>query len=156
MFFPVSRMSSAENEVKAIKEVTMLDLRKIIEHNNGKIILVSFWETGCCDCLNEVLALISIRNKYSIDEVRIIGVSFNGDGIKILPEFIKQHEINYSIYVMANDRSVIDKYRLKGLPTTALYNKDGYLIKIYAGFRREAILDQEISELLKIKINRRD
>lgn len=99
---------------KKLKEVNMDGLYEIIDSHEGKVVVINFWSTKCGGCVKEIQEFIKLRERFNSDEVEIMGVSLDFNGLEILPEFIKKNKINYSIYVAANDYSIINEYDIRG------------------------------------------
>lgn len=145
--FSICAISYAQDE--SLKEVNMLALYEIIDANEGKVVVVNLWSTKCKGCIRELPTLIGLRDKYSEEDVKIIGVSFDRDGLKILPRFIIENNINYSIYCAANDYSIINEYGITVIPTTIIYDKAGDKAAEARGVASEETFVEEIDKLLK-------
>ncbi|WKZ19490.1 MAG: TlpA disulfide reductase family protein [Candidatus Jettenia sp. CY-1] len=140
----ISKTSYAED---TIKEIKLAELHTLLESNKGKVIILNLWATWCAPCRKEIPGFISLYKKYKDKGLEIIGITFDENGSKVVPPFIKKLNINYPIYLSGGD--IGPAYNLEAYPTTIIYNKDGSMVNQHTGYVSEQELEDELSTLLK-------
>lgn len=104
---------------------------KIHTHKStdGKYLIVNFWATWCPPCLREIPYLVDFYAKNS-HQVEILGMNYEGADEKLINEFSHSLKINYPIILSSgkNQPQFENFGKIKNLPTTHIFNKDGKLI----------------------------
>lgn len=139
---------SSISVANSVKEISASDLHEIMTENKGKVVIVNFWSTKCEGCVKEISEFIKLRERFSSDEVEIIGVSFDLNGSEILSEFIQENGINYSIYCAVDSYDIINEYEIISIPLTVIYDKSGNEVYIAKGVASEETFAEEIDKLL--------
>ena len=144
--FPAAGPSSAGAAPKPTDAptVSMKDLNDkdvTLQDYKGQVVLVNFWATWCEPCRAEIPMLIGFQQKYSSRGFTILGVSMDDDGKKAVDPFLEKERfdvngqklpMNYPI-LLGND-TVGEKFGgLLGLPTSALFNRDGKRVRTIVG-----------------------
>lgn len=86
-------------------------------------VLLVFFATWCPPCRREVPELVKLQNTYADKGLEIIAVSLD-NARRVLPRFIKQQKINYTVWhdEMNEGRRA---YNVSGIPMNLLINKSG-------------------------------
>ena len=142
--FIISKISYAADGLKQIK---LAELNTLLEKNKGKVVILDLWATWCPPCSKEIPGFINLYNKYKDKGLEIIGVSFDENGLEVVPPFMKKFGINYPIYLDGGDIAPV--YDLQAYPTTIIYGKDGKVANKHVGFLSENEFEDEINNLLK-------
>ena len=142
--FVASNISYAADGLKQIK---LAELNTLLEKNKGKVVILDLWATWCPPCSKEIPGFINLYNKYKDKGLEIIGVSFDENGLEVVPPFMKKFGINYPIYLDGGD--IAPAYDLQAYPTTIIYGKDGKVANKHVGFLSEKEFEDEINNLLK-------
>ena len=77
---PASAHSSARRGNAASPESFPLASNFDIAQYSGKVVLLNFWATWCVPCREEVAALVKLRDRFSEEEVAIVGISVDNRG----------------------------------------------------------------------------
>ena len=88
---------------------------------------------------------------YKDRGVIVIGISIwaEGDPFEVTKEFVKEHGITYPVLVDPQKESPIaDAYKVIGVPTNVVIDREGRIRYMQAGFDPEGI-KQAIEEALK-------
>lgn len=88
---------------------------------------------------------------YKDKGVVVIGISIwaEGDPFEIAKEFVKECKITYPVLVAPEtDHPVVEAYKVLGVPTNVVIDKEGKIRYLQAGFDPEGI-KQAIEEALK-------
>ncbi|NOU94444.1 redoxin domain-containing protein [Paenibacillus sp. LMG 31456] len=96
----------------------------------GKGVLLNFWASWCEPCVDE---MPRINKAYHLNTsgVEIIAVNV-GDSRATARDFITSQGINFPIWLDPSGEAA-DSYRVTGLPSTFLIDKNGRLVKAVAG-----------------------
>ena len=105
----------------------------------GRVVVLNFWATWCGPCRIEIPALVRLRQDF--EEVAVVGISIDrGPEQQIVPvieRFVSRFEINYPIYLDAEQKVARDYAGsapfLMYVPTTAVIDQEGRLVKLYQG-----------------------
>lgn len=110
-----------------------------------KIIILDFWATWCPPCKAEIPGFIKLQAKYGKDGVVFIGAAID-DPNKVKP-FMKSYGINYPVCIA--DQATSTNYGgIRGIPTTFVIDREGYIAREYVGFRPEEQFEQDIKDLM--------
>ena len=115
----------------------------------GKIVILDFWATYCQPCLEEIPHLVAMREKYQ--DLQIVGLHVGGDEDKPkIPQLVEKLKINYTLAFPQDaltDALLGDDL---AIPQTAVFDRDGKLIKKFVGFDEivKLQLDQTVQDAL--------
>lgn len=137
-------VSYAEYEVKKIK---LAELNTLLASNKGKVLILDLWATWCPPCKKEIPGFIRLYNKFKDRGLEIIGISFDENGEKVVPLFIKKMGMNYPVYLDGGD--IGPAFDLEAYPTTIIYDKEGKIASRHMGYVSEEEFENQISKLLK-------
>ncbi len=101
------------------------DLKDIqINKNDGKIKILNFWATWCAPCKKEMPSLdeFQVRN----NDILVFPINVDKPNKEKTNKFFKDLNIkNLQIY-FDEELQLVKKFKLRGVPTTILINKNGY------------------------------
>ncbi len=110
----------------------------------GKWVVVNFWATWCAPCVKEIPDIAAFA-KAQGDKVRVLGVALDWDetGMREADEkkvkaFAKKVGLSYPL-VLGDAASEKFFGRLKGLPTTIIYDPSGKV-----AYRKTGTVTQEV------------
>ena len=115
-------------ELKEYTNLTILD-----DQNNqlnlsdykGNILLLNFWATWCAPCKDEMPSLDLLAENPNLDNLKIFPINIGKDTSQKSLTFFEDLRIkNLEIY-FDSPNTLAKKFKLRGLPTTILFNKDG-------------------------------
>ena len=93
----------------------------VLKDQKNKIYMLNFWATWCLPCKEEMPYLDRLQN---INEIKIFPINIEKNSKRKAEIFFKSLEIkNLSIYFDI-ENNLVNLFRLKGLPTTIILNKD--------------------------------
>ena len=94
-----------------------------INKNDGKIKILNFWATWCVPCRKEMPSLdeFQARNK----DILVFPINVDKPNKEKTSQFFKDLNIkNIQIY-FDNELQMVNQFKLRGVPTTILINKNG-------------------------------
>ncbi len=126
------------NAIKPLAEMSWTDFDGNVhklKDLKGKVVILDFWATYCEPCIREIPHLIELQNKYGADRLVVVGLHVGGeeDQPKI-PEFVQKLNITYGL---AYPEDALTSYvfaRQSAIPQTAVFDRDGRLVKKITGF----------------------
>lgn len=117
----------------------------------SKVVLIEFLSTKCFACDMVVPDINRLREKFSNDQLEIIGILFSDEisNSTKLYEFSKDRGIKYPIFFTDTKHKKL--YNVFGFPNFFILNEKKEIIQIYRGITRDTfgLLNSEIEKLLK-------
>jgi len=104
----------------------------------GKYVLLEFWATWCGFCVKDLPNIQNIRDKYSSDELVILGISQDSD-INRLREFIEEKHYTF-INIYDKEEKLSSLFNVSGIPMNFLIDPEGKIVA--TNMRGEAILEE--------------
>lgn len=96
------------------------------EDLKGKVVFINFWATWCAPCVAEMPSINSLYDIYK-DNRDIVFVMINVENKEEkVRKFIKKKKFSFPIY-LPNASQIPKVYESKGIPTTFVLDKDGYI-----------------------------
>jgi thiol-disulfide isomerase/thioredoxin len=116
-------------------ELLMADL-------HGKPVLLNFWATWCPPCIKEMPALDRFQQRYAKLGWQVVGLAV--DGPTPVRDYLQRLPVSFAIGLAGFDGTEISR-RLGNasgaLPFSAVFNRDGRLIRRKLGQSSDAELD---------------
>ena len=116
------------NKLKIYDEITFLDnSKKIVKLSDyrGNLVLLNFWATWCAPCKEEMPSLDALKGNSELDNIEIFPINIGKDSFKKSEKFFEELNIkNLNVYY-DNPKTLAKALKLRGVPTTILFNKDG-------------------------------
>ena len=101
------------------------DLKDIqINKNDGKIKILNFWATWCAPCKKEMPSLDELKARNQ--DILIFPINVEKPNKEKTNKFFKDLNIKSLQIYFDNDFQLAKKFKLRGVPTTILINKNGY------------------------------
>lgn len=108
------------------KEIVMTDLeneRVKLSELKSPVVIINFWASWCTPCLEEFPSLVRLREKFSADQVTIIGInSDEDDQLKKIAKATRDHKLNFQI-VPDKDGELLGKFMISAIPVTIVFIK---------------------------------
>ncbi len=98
----------------------------------GHVTVVDFWATWCWPCRQSMPYLQALADRDPAT-LRVVGVN-EDDTEALIPEFARRFAVRFPL-VWDEDRGLAEAYRVTGLPTTVVLDRDGVVRELRAGFR---------------------
>ncbi|MCH2275722.1 MULTISPECIES: TlpA disulfide reductase family protein [Thalassospira] len=108
----------------------------------GKVVLVNFWASWCLPCMAEMPSLDRLANDHSNDDLAIIPISIDEDGLLAAIPFYRRLGLeNLDLFVDPNGETAYSdrdnprdaEFALYGLPITYALDRDGRILGYISG-----------------------
>ena len=115
-------------ELKSYRDITFLDIKnKELDLNNykGNLVILNFWATWCAPCRDEMPSLDLLTKNPNLNNLKIFPINIGKDTDQKSLTFFEDLKIrNLEIY-FDSPNTLAKKFKLRGLPTTIFFNKEG-------------------------------
>jgi peroxiredoxin len=111
----------------------------------GEVVILNFWATWCAPCVEETPALQAAYEAHRRDGLRVIGVDSAETPADVLA-WTARFNVTYTLLIERH-QEFSQLYRIRGLPTTFIIGRDGFIKQIYYGPVRN--IDAAISDPLR-------
>jgi thiol-disulfide isomerase/thioredoxin len=113
---------------KTYKEIVFKDLKQkdvdLVDYN-GKLVILNFWATWCAPCVEEMPSLDLLQSDIRLNNLKIFPINIGQEDLLKSVNFFKELKIkNLDIYFDPTI-NLAQKFSLRGIPTTILFNKEG-------------------------------
>lgn len=105
-------------------ELSSQDLISAVAQSRGKVTVLNFWASWCSSCKREIPELSTLRDRYTQDELTLIGVSVD-QNLNALSRFLQKVQFGYQVYRAGPD--VNAAFQISGIPKTLIYGPQGKL-----------------------------
>ena len=115
-------------ELKNYGDITFLDIKnKELNLNDykGNLVLLNFWATWCAPCKDEMPSLDLLIENSNLNNLKVFPINIGKDTYQKSLTFFEDLKIkNLEIY-FDSPNTLAKKFKLRGLPTTIFFNKEG-------------------------------
>ena len=115
-------------ELKKYDSLTFLNVKnKQLNLNDykGNLILLNFWATWCAPCKEEMPSLNLLQVNDNLNNLKIFPINVGQDNIEESLNFFDDLEIKNLELYFDSPITLAKKFRLRGIPTSILFNKNG-------------------------------
>lgn len=110
------------------------DGKKIyLDQFENKTILLVFWATWCAPCIKEMPDLDMLQKDFRKLPFKIIAVSQDFQGIKIVKQYFQDQEIRHLDIYHDYQNELFKAFSVIGIPTSFLINQDGKMVASLTG-----------------------
>ncbi|MEK5069681.1 thiol-disulfide oxidoreductase ResA [Sporosarcina sp. FSL K6-1508] len=97
----------------------------------GQGVFLNFWGTWCAPCKKEMPAMGRQYQVYKDQGIQVLAVNIAESDLKVRT-FAEQYGMTFPTLIDKN-KSVMQAYSIRPLPTTLLINPEGKIVKIITG-----------------------
>ena len=119
----------AINEIpKSISPIIFEDFlgNKIsLEEYRGKLVIINFWATWCAPCKKEMPSLDRLYQSSDFKNLEVFAVNMEEPNKEKTKKFFENLKIQKLEIFFDYDLDFVKKFKLRGVPTTVLINKQG-------------------------------
>ena len=91
----------------------------------GKLLILNFWATWCAPCKEEMPSLDNLQSNTKLNNLKIFPINIGQEDISKSESFFKELNINNLDIYFDSTVTLAKKFKLRGVPTTILFNKEG-------------------------------
>ena len=117
-----------------------------LAESSGRVRLIDFWATWCPPCREEIPMLNELNREYKDHGLTILAISDERSGI--VRDFAQEAGMDYTNLIDPGE--VGQAYRVVGLPTAFLIDREGRIVDTYVGPKSRQRLEQQIRVLLEL------
>ena len=92
---------------------------------HGKLVIINFWATWCAPCKKEMPSLDSLNQNNNFENLKVLAVNMEKPNPIKTKKFFENLKIKNLEIFFDQDLNFVKKFKLKGMPTTILINKNG-------------------------------
>ncbi|MDO6425561.1 TlpA disulfide reductase family protein [Thalassotalea sp. 1_MG-2023] len=132
--------SQASNSLEKFKqEVNQL---------KGDVVLIDFWASWCIPCKDSFPWLNELQTTYQHEGFTVLSVNLDARK-QNATEFLQQYPASFPVLYDPKGK-VAKAFKLKGMPSSILLNRDGSVVSRHIGFneQKKEQYQQEIIQLL--------
>jgi len=114
-----------------------------LQDMRGKPVIVNFWATWCPPCRAEMPSIQRAWEDLSDEDILVVGINV-GEDAGTVNGFLERTPVTFPL-PLDKDSKVVQRWPLRGLPTTFIVAPDGRLVYKAVGEREwddQALLDQ--------------
>ncbi len=126
------------------REITLSQLK-------GKVVLLDFWATWCGPCKESIPHLIQLYKNYRQSGFELVGMNVEKGDSEAVRRFVTSMDIPYPVVIAPEN--VVNSYRVTGIPTAFLIDKEGKIRERVLGFSSATAqrLDTKVKDLTSEK-----
>jgi len=134
------------NSVQANEPIS--EFEQSMEEYRGKVVYLDFWASWCVPCRKSFPWMNTMQTKHKDKGLVVLSVNLDAQAI-LAEKFLQETPANFSIIYDAKGK-LANKFQLKGMPSSYLFNRQGKLISTHNGFNRkkQQQYEQEIAQAL--------
>jgi thiol-disulfide isomerase/thioredoxin len=145
---------SAPTRPTKMPAITLLDIHGV-SHDlggfQGKVLMVNFWATWCPPCRAEMPSIERLHLSMRDKDFVVLGIN-QGESVEKIQSKLGIFNPLPTFPLLVDPRSEVGAhFKVRDLPTSLIFNKQGALVGIADGARdfASAVVRQNIEELLK-------
>jgi len=122
-------LTKVTTSIKASQfELQNMDEEKVkLSDYLGKVVMINFWATWCPPCIREMPSMERLYRKFEGEKFTVLAVNQMEDEDDVFA-FTGQLELDPTFPILFDKESDVSRdYRVRGLPTTYLVDKKGYI-----------------------------
>lgn len=102
-----------------------------LERFRGRTVIINFWATWCAPCVQELPALLRLRERYRAQGLAVVGVNIQENAARIRP-FLEQLGLTFPV-LRDHDGSARTAWGVTVFPTTFVIGPDGKVAFVVVG-----------------------
>ena len=115
-------------EPKKYDGLTFLDAESKqlnLDDYKGNLILLNFWATWCAPCKEEMPSLDRLLTHKDLDNLKIFPINVGQENFEKALLFYEELRIQNLKIFFDSPMTLAKKFKLRGIPTSILFNKEG-------------------------------
>ena len=125
-----------------------MDIKSELAKYKGQVVYLDFWASWCVPCRKSFPWMNEIHKKYEQQGLKVLTINLDADRANA-DEFLAKYPAQFSVLYDSAGLSA-RKFKVKGMPSSYLVNKEGKVVSVHVGFFKDKIAEyeQEIEALL--------
>ena len=135
IFTALTVLFAQEGKVPNVR-LKMLDGKyaKLYDFLSDGPMIIDFWATWCAPCKEEMPNLNRLKSKDEFKDVEIIPINIADEEYRKSKEFFEELNINNLEIFYGSSLELAKEFKLRGIPTTIIIDKEGYEFARIIGF----------------------
>ena len=96
-----------------------------LDDYKGNLVLLNFWATWCAPCKEEMPSLDFLQSHNDLNNLKIFPINVGKDNIEKSKDFFEDLQIKNLMPFFDSPKTLAKEFRLRGIPTSIIFNKDG-------------------------------
>ena len=109
-----------------------------LNQDSNKGFIINFWATWCIPCKKELPDLSSLKSKIKKYNIDVLTISIDKKNIKDQLEFLSNNGASNLNHFFDKEMKIFKTLKLRGIPTTIIVDKNGYIISKHEGILKWA------------------
>lgn len=101
----------------------------------GKLVYLDFWASWCIPCRKSFPWMNEMNKKYKNKGLEVIAVNLDKDS-QLVSKFLNKYPALFKVAYDPSGNSA-EQFHVKGMPTSFLISRQGKLLIVHMGFRKE-------------------
>ena len=110
----------------------LLEFEQAMAQNIGKVVYVDFWASWCVPCRKSFPWMNTMQAKHQDQGLVVLSINLDAQ-VSLAEKFLLASPANFAIIYDAKG-VLAKKFKLKGMPSSYLFNREGKLISAHSGF----------------------
>jgi thiol-disulfide isomerase/thioredoxin len=107
-------------------------LEALLAQHKGSVIYLDFWASWCGPCQKSFPWMNNMVTKYQDKGLVVLSVNVDAQP-ELAAKFLIDNPVNFPV-VYDSAAIIADKYKLKGMPSSYVFGRDGTLKTTHVGF----------------------
>ena len=124
-------------EKKSIGEIEFFNSKKnkvTLDDYKENLVIINFWATWCLPCKEEMPHLDKLKSKSKFQDIEILPINIADEELIKSKEFFEELNINNLEIFYGSSLELAKEFKLRGIPTTIIIDKEGYEFARIIGF----------------------
>lgn len=124
------------------------EFEQAMKKHEGKVVYLDFWASWCVPCRKSFPWMNTLQEKHQAKGFIVLSVNLDSQA-SLAEKFLQQTPANFAIIYDAKG-ALAKRFKLKGMPSSYLFNREGKLMSSHVGFNAEKQkkYEHEISQAL--------
>ncbi len=123
-------------------------LNVILEKHKGRAVVIDIWATWCPPCRKGHESMKPIKAEYAGEAVDFVYITSPSSPVETWNTMIKDIAGEHYYLTQEQYKHLLNMYDSQGIPTYAIYGKDGKLSFKSIGYMGDDVLRKEINKAL--------
>ena len=148
-------LALSQNSFAAVNQAPDIDLPGLagnvqLKSFKGKVVYLDFWASWCEPCKKSFPWMNNMKKLYADQGFEIMAVNLDKER-HLADEFLSAMDVNFTV-AFDESGATASRYKLKGMPTSYLIDRDGRIHASHIGFRDKD--KSELEQAIKFLLNK--